>query len=134
MTEVLEYTIPVLHPLVVHAPIAFLPAAAIVLLGWLLRDRVRWLVAGLWLQAAGSAGALAAVLSGEIMLEQSEGVPANTFPTWQDAQETVLWAPVSGNAVPAWSNVAPGHAAVPWQDAQSVGKPAATWFGFVVPS
>ena len=42
-------------------------------------------------------------------------------------------APVSGNWVRLWSNLAPFHCDVVWQITQSCGKPAATWFGLAVP-
>jgi len=70
-----EYSIPFIHPLVVHFPIALMPAAAVVLVGWLVRDRAQWLVVALWLQVAGVAGALTAVWSGEALAESVEGEP-----------------------------------------------------------
>ena len=59
-------------------------------------------------------------------------MPVNLPPTWHFAQSTVLCAPRSGNFVLPWSKVAGTHAVVPWQPAQVVGNPAATWFGFFV--
>jgi len=70
-----EYSIPFIHPLVVHFPIALVPAAAFALVGWFVRDRVQWLVVALWLQVAGVAGAAAAVWSGEALEESVEGEP-----------------------------------------------------------
>ena len=75
MEQVFEYTIPVLHPLAVHLPLAILPLAALASVVWFVRDRLGWLKVAFWLTAVGAVGALAAVLSGDAMLAQSEGVP-----------------------------------------------------------
>jgi hypothetical protein len=45
----------------------------------------------------------------------------------------VAWKPVSGNEVVAWLKVEVVQFVVEWQIVQSVGKPAATWAGLVVP-
>ena len=70
-----EYTIPVLHPLLVHFPLALLVAAAPIAVVWALRRTTFWRDAALLLLALGALGALAAYLTGEAMEEQSEGVP-----------------------------------------------------------
>ncbi len=61
------------------------------------------------------------------------GVPANLPFTWQLMQGTVTCAPVSGNPVCEWSNVAPCQVEVEWQVWHVVGNPAVAWLGFVVP-
>ena len=43
-----------------------------------------------------------------------------------------MCAPVSGNTVFEWSKLEGTQAAVLWHTWQSVGKPLAAWFGFVV--
>jgi hypothetical protein len=45
--------------------------------------------------------------------------------TWQVAQATVACAPVSGNDVVLWLNVALVQFVVEWQVAHVVGKPTA---------
>ncbi len=75
MEQVLRYTIPVLHPIVVHYPIALAALSSAAILVWLFRDRIVWLKAGLFIQAFGSIGSIVAFLSGEEMEHQSEGVP-----------------------------------------------------------
>ena len=63
---------------------------------------------------------------------QSVGVPVYFPPTWHCAHGTCWCAPVSGNRVLLWSKVAGLQPFVVWQLAQVMGKPAATWFGFLV--
>jgi uncharacterized membrane protein len=59
------------HPLIVHFPIALLPAAALLyVLAWLARKE-SWAWTGLWLLGLGTLGAAAAVASG---LYGAEGV------------------------------------------------------------
>lgn len=72
--QLAEYTIPVLHPVVVHFPVA-LSVAALVTAGiWLVRNSPDWWRATLLLQALSALGTLMAVRTGEVMEEQSEGV------------------------------------------------------------
>jgi hypothetical protein len=52
---------------------------------------------------------------------------------WQFEQGTLTCAPVSGNDVLLWSNVAGCQAIVVWQVEQVVGMPALTCGGLVVP-
>lgn len=60
-----------IHPLIVHFPVALLPAAAFVyLLAWIAK-RETWAWTGLWLLGLGTLGAAAAVASG---LYGAEGV------------------------------------------------------------
>jgi uncharacterized membrane protein len=89
-----DYTIPFLHPLVVHVPIALLPAAALALVGWLVRDRIQWLVVAAWLHAAGLAGAVAALLSGEDLEHEMEGDPMVELfgHTHEEAGQRTVWA------------------------------------------
>lgn len=75
METVFQYRIPVLHPLMVHFPLALLLAAAFVALVWMFRGTPFWRQCLLLLLAFGTGGALAAYFTGEPMEEQSEGVP-----------------------------------------------------------
>lgn len=75
MDSVLEYTIPFWHPVVVHLPVVLLPATALILIGWAVRDRWVWLVVGTWGAALGFAGAVLALRSGETLYEQTQGDP-----------------------------------------------------------
>lgn len=101
MDQVFDYTIPVLHPLVIHLPLAFLPASAVLLLGWLVRDRASWLLLGVWSQLVGTAGAAAAVRTGEAMADQSEGVPIveRLVPVHESWGEATAWAAVALTAL-----------------------------------
>jgi hypothetical protein len=45
-----------------------------------------------------------------------------------------MWAPVSGNRVAAWLNVAGLHAVALWQLSHVVGNAEARWFGCEVAS
>lgn len=74
MNRIFDYTIPVLHPLVVHFPIALTVAAAFCAWVWLGSDRIVWLRAVVWLTGSAFLGALAAWFTGEELEEQSEGV------------------------------------------------------------
>lgn len=87
MGDVFDYSIPVLHPIVVHFPIVLTIAAAFCAWVWLGTDRFVWLLAVIWLTAAGFAGALAAYFTGEEMEEQSEGVPV--VETFVERHETL---------------------------------------------
>lgn len=75
MSRIFDYSMPVLHPIVVHFPIVLTIAAAFCAWVWLGSDRIAWLRAVAWLTATAFAGALAAYFTGEEMEEQSEGVP-----------------------------------------------------------
>ena len=74
MNRIFDYTIPVLHPVVVHFPIALTIAAAFCAWVWLTSDRIAWLRALIWLTAAAFLGALGAWFTGESLEQQSEGV------------------------------------------------------------
>lgn len=74
MGRIFDYTIPVLHPVVVHFPVALTVAAAFCAWVWLGSDRIVWLRAVIWLMAVSFLGAVAAWQTGEAMEKQSEGV------------------------------------------------------------
>jgi len=75
MEQVLRYSLPVFHPVIVHFPVGFALLAVLIVLVWLLRDRSTWLVAAIGVETLAFVGALAAYLTGEAMRRQSEGVP-----------------------------------------------------------
>jgi len=72
--QLAEYTIPVLHPVVVHFPIALSLMALFTAGIWLFRNTNGWWRTTLLLQLFAAVGALMAVRTGEVMEEQSEGV------------------------------------------------------------
>jgi hypothetical protein len=57
---------------------------------------------------------------------------ANWLFTWHCAHCVLAWAPVSGNPDVAWLKVELSQLLELWQREQSVGMPAAAWFGLVV--
>ena len=59
-------------------------------------------------------------------------MPAYLPPIWQLAQATVWCLPVRGKRVVLWLKLAGVQPFVVWHVAHVVGKPAATWFGFLV--
>lgn len=74
LDQLSHYTIPVIHPVVVHIPIVLSVVAVLFALGWLMRDRLFWMGALLWIEVIAWLGALIASSSGELMEEQSEGI------------------------------------------------------------
>ncbi len=92
-----DYAIPVLHPVVVHFPIAFLLAAAATALVWLVRNTLFWRGTTLLLLLLGVAGAGLAYYSGEEMAAQSEGVPVvDALVEYHEAAATwTLWLGVA---------------------------------------
>ena len=74
METLLQYRIPVWHPLLVHFPIVLVIAACVVSIVWVATNRRPLLLVALGLQLAGLLGGLFAFYSGDVMLEQSEGV------------------------------------------------------------
>ncbi len=75
MQDVFSYRIPALHPLAVHFPVA-LSVVVVLLTGlWLAKNRDSLLATAVWLQILVAASTWAAVLTGEELEEQSEGVP-----------------------------------------------------------
>ena len=75
MDSVFQYRLPVWHPLLVHFPVALLLLAAVVAVVWVLHDRTTWRTMLLVLLGAGTAGGVAAYMTGESLLEQVEGTP-----------------------------------------------------------
>jgi uncharacterized membrane protein len=69
-----DYTIPVLHPIVVHFPVALGLAALLAAGIWLLRNQDAWWKATSFLLGLAFLGGIAALRTGEVMEEQSEGV------------------------------------------------------------
>lgn len=114
-----EFSIPYVHPLVVHFPIALLPASAIALVGWLVRDRLKWLVAAFWMAAAGLAGAVIAVLSGTMLENDIEGEPMvelfghthEEFGEWTAWMAAALFVAISGSIV--WHRLSVRRPGVP---------------------
>ncbi len=88
-----DFTIPHIHPLLVHFPIALLPAGAVALLGWLIRDRIKWLVVALWIHVAALAGAVAALLSGEDLKQDLAAEPMVKLlgHTHEEVGEWTVW-------------------------------------------
>ncbi|MBT8399348.1 MAG: hypothetical protein KJO98_02630 [Rhodothermia bacterium] len=75
MDQVLQYEIPVLHPIAVHFPIALLVGAAIVAAVWLVRGTGFWRNSLAIISVMGALGAAFAYFTGEAMEEASEGNP-----------------------------------------------------------
>ena len=69
-----EYTIPVLHPIVVHFPVALGLTALLTAGVWLFRNQDTWWKATALLTLLAFIGGIAALRTGEVMEEQSEGV------------------------------------------------------------
>lgn len=72
--QLADYSIPVLHPVVVHFPVALSVVALFTVGIWLFRNATAWWRVTLLLQSLSFLGAFVAVRTGEIMEEQSEGV------------------------------------------------------------
>jgi len=75
LETVLQYEIPVLHPVAVHFPIGLLVGALAVALVWVVTGRSVWRRVLAVLTVAGTAGAAIAYLTGESMEEFSRDVP-----------------------------------------------------------
>jgi uncharacterized membrane protein len=75
MDAVLDYRIPVLHPLAVHLPVTLLLVAALAALIWMFRGSAFWRRCVLFLMLLSAPAALLAYLTGDVMKERSEGVP-----------------------------------------------------------
>lgn len=75
MEAVFDYRIPVLHPLAVHFPLTLLLVAAIAALIWMFRGTPFWRQCTAFLVFLSVPTALVAYLTGDVMAEQSEGVP-----------------------------------------------------------
>ena len=72
---VFQYELPYLHPVVVHAPIALLIAAAGTAAGYAFVGRRAWRLSTLALLTAGAIGAWLAHETGEILKDAVEGDP-----------------------------------------------------------
>lgn len=72
---VFQYDLPYLHPVVVHAPIALLVAAAGAAAGYVATGKSNWRWMTLALLVAGSAGAWLAQETGETLEDAVEGDP-----------------------------------------------------------
>ena len=94
MEQVLRYNIPVIHPIAVHFPFVLVLLGLGFGLVWLFRDRLHWLVIASYVQILGLAGAIVAYLSGQVMEEQSEGVPIvdELVHLHEDAALMATWA------------------------------------------
>ncbi|WP_456429453.1 DUF2231 domain-containing protein [Rhodocaloribacter sp.] len=75
MEKVLQYEIPVWHPIAVHFPMALILTGAVCMALWLIRGAHFWRSCALLVYAFGMAGALFAYFTGEAMEEQVEGTP-----------------------------------------------------------
>ena len=75
METVLQYEIPVLHPLAVHFPIALLVAAAGFAILWMATAQALWRRIAAVLLVAGTLGAAFAYFTGEEMKDLSADVP-----------------------------------------------------------
>jgi uncharacterized membrane protein len=75
MDKVLQYDIPVVHPVAVHFPIALIVVAAFVALVWAIRGTAFWRRATLLLLSVGMIGLVVAYLTGESIEEHVEGTP-----------------------------------------------------------
>ncbi len=75
METVPEYTLPYLHPVVVHAPLACLLFGALAAAGWAVTARPAWRLVTLALTAAGTAASWLAVETGETLYDGVQGAP-----------------------------------------------------------
>lgn len=75
MEPLQTYEVPILHPLVVHFPIALLLAGAAALLVWAFRPSAFWYRCAGIAYLVGSLGAVAAYLTGEAAEDFAEEVP-----------------------------------------------------------
>jgi len=74
LNDVFNYSIPVLHPIIVHFPVALSVMGLLLVTGWLIRNRPFWLNGTLWVLGSALAGAIFALRTGEAMEEQGEGI------------------------------------------------------------
>ncbi len=75
MDAVLQYEIPVFHPLVVHFPIALILVGALAAVVWAARGTAFWRDSTLWLFSLGLIGGIVAYKTGEALEEHTEGTP-----------------------------------------------------------
>lgn len=74
LDQILDYSIPVIHPIVVHFPVALGLVSLIFVLGWVVRNRLFWFLMTFWVAVLAWIGTLFALRTGEVMEEQSEGI------------------------------------------------------------
>lgn len=75
MKDVFEYTIPVLHPLLVHFPVVLIPTSIVVCVLWVRSVDPSWDTSAPVFLAVCAFASTAAFLTGEALYAQSEGVP-----------------------------------------------------------
>lgn len=92
--QLADYTIPLLHPVVVHFPIALALAAVLTALIWMARNKMRWWRMTVVLNLLAFLGGIAALRTGEAMEDQSEGVTmVDRFVEWHETMgERAVWA------------------------------------------
>lgn len=75
MSPLIEYQIPILHPLLVHFPIALILVGAAAVVAWALIPVTFWYRVSVLAFAAGAATSVAAYLTGEAAEDAAEDVP-----------------------------------------------------------
>jgi uncharacterized membrane protein len=75
MGGIFDYEIPLLHPLVVHFPIALILAGTAAVVAWAVTPKAFWYRVGALALAAGAVASLAAYLTGEAAEDAAEDVP-----------------------------------------------------------
>ncbi|NNE35589.1 MAG: hypothetical protein HKN13_10140, partial [Rhodothermales bacterium] len=75
MSDLLDYSIPVFHPIAVHFPVAVLPVALVACIVWVYRPDSTWGSATLLLLGVAAVGSIVAFVTGDAVYAQSEGVP-----------------------------------------------------------
>lgn len=75
MDALFQYEIPVLHPLLVHFPLALFLVAGLCAILWSIRGASFWRRATLMLLTIGMVGGIFAYFTGEALEEQVEGTP-----------------------------------------------------------
>ena len=75
MTDWLDYSIPVWHPIAVHVPVVLLPLAAVFALLWVTSAGRQWFAPMAIVLALAVAGTAFAYWTGDAVYQQSEGVP-----------------------------------------------------------
>jgi uncharacterized membrane protein len=68
------YTIPVLHPVLAHFPVALGVVSVVFASIWLVRNRIYWLTITMWLQGMAFIGGVLALRTGDAMKDQSDGI------------------------------------------------------------
>ena len=93
LDQLADYSIPILHPVIVHFPVALSLVALLCASVWLIRDKEFWLRCTTYLEILAFVGAFFAVRTGKLMKEQSEGVPmVDRFVEYHETMgERALW-------------------------------------------